>query len=45
MPTYTDLAKLKLDLVYRGVDRSTIRTKFVEKTNPTAYQEQQAAPK
>lgn len=39
MPDRTELLKLKLDLVYRGKDRETVRTQFQEKTDPTKYQE------
>lgn len=34
MPDRTELLKIKLDLVYRNVDKAAAQTRFQEKTNP-----------
>jgi hypothetical protein len=33
MPNRTELLKIKLDMVYRNIDRATAQTRFQEKTN------------
>lgn len=36
MPDRTELLKIKLDMVYRNIDRTVAQTRFQEKTNPAA---------
>lgn len=36
MPNRTELLKIKLDLVYRNIDKTVAQTRFQEKTNPAA---------
>ncbi len=33
MPDRTELLKIKLDLVYRNIDKTVAQTRFQEKTN------------
>jgi hypothetical protein len=35
MPDRVAILKIKLDMVYRNIDREAAKTRFAEKTNPT----------